>query len=922
MNKPSQSNSKENPENHNPASRSRLGALATTVILAAAFFAAGFIYSSLPDSFGRNKGGLTEHRSAGKQATQEEGLGDQPKIENIPTAVREVSRVVPASPSPMERPSSEELKRFPGARIKESVEVPGPGHDQVTRVRILETDFKYSMIRTEEVMDAASGRVLTREEMVADHLLVTLAEGEDPAAVLASLGSDAISLERITPEVPLYRLHLSSSSAEALPKALEATLDDAAVLVAEPDFIVQADLVPNDPRFRDGSLWGLHQANDVDMDAPEAWEIRSRADGVVVAVIDTGIRYTHQDLAANMWRNPREIAGNRRDDDGNGLVDDVFGLDAYNNDGDPNDDQGHGSHCAGTIGAVGNNGVGVVGVAWGVKLMACKFLSASGSGATSDAIRCIDYARSNGAKIMSNSWGGGGSSASLLSAIERARAAGILFVAAAGNESRNTDQSPNYPSCYSSDNIVSVAATTSTDSMASFSNYGTATVDLGAPGQGILSTVNSSDSAYASYSGTSMATPHVAGALAVLAAQFPAESYSGLIRRLLSATDPVSSLRGRVASGGRLNLARALQGSAPAPQPPTPPVNDAFASAIAAGSSSWTMTGQNLNGTAEVGEPAHAGNAPSKSVWWVWTAPVSGSCNLRTSGSSFDTVLAVYTGDQVAGLTPVIANDNAAGGQTDSAVLFQVRQGTSYRIAVDGKLGASGDITLTCQTTPVGPSNDNFLAAGALTGSSFQAAGSNANATSEGGEPNHAGVSGRRSVWWNWTAPATGLLTLSTAGSNYDTTLAVYTGNSVNALSHLASNDDEVPGRIQSSRVGVAVVAGTTYRIAVDGYNGATGTIQLGGTFQVLPSLGIPSGVTALFDSFGRVNISWRSVPDAVAYDVVLSKNGTVYAAGQVTGTSARTVGSFRGVTGLTAAVRAVDRAGRTGSWSAPTPVR
>ena len=269
-----------------------------------------------------------------------------------------------------------------------------------------------------------------------------------------------------------------------------------------------------------------------------------------------------------------------------------------------------------------------------------------------------------------------------------------------GNEARNTDQSPNYPSCYPSDNIVSVAATTSVDSMASFSNYGTTTVDLAAPGQGILSTVNSSDSAYASYSGTSMATPHVAGALAVLAAQFPAESYGGLIRRLLSATDRVSSLQGRVASGGRLNLARALEGSAPTPQPPIPPVNDSFVSATTAGSSSWTMTGQNLNGTAEAGEPAHAGNTPSKSVWWVWTAPVSGSCNLRTSGSSFDTVLAVYTGSQVAGLTPVIANDNASAGQTDSAVLFQVQQGITYRIAVDGKLGASGDITLICQTTP------------------------------------------------------------------------------------------------------------------------------------------------------------------------------------------------------------------------------
>jgi subtilisin family serine protease len=155
-----------------------------------------------------------------------------------------------------------------------------------------------------------------------------------------------------------------------------------------------------------------------------------------------------------MWKNSTEIPGNRVDDDRNGIVDDVYGFDAYSNDGDPMDGNGHGTHCSGTIGGVGNNGVGVVGVAWGVKLMGCKFLSDSGSGTDSDAIRCIDYARGKGAKILSNSWGGGGASTSVEAAIERCRAAGVLFVAAAGNESNNNDRNPAYPASFTTDNIV------------------------------------------------------------------------------------------------------------------------------------------------------------------------------------------------------------------------------------------------------------------------------------------------------------------------------------------------------------------------------------------------------------------------------------------------------------------------------------
>ncbi|NBT90471.1 MAG: peptidase S8, partial [Verrucomicrobia bacterium] len=192
--------------------------------------------------------------------------------------------------------------------------------------------------------------------MVADHVLVTLRDGEDPTALLDALNLAEASLEAVSPDpaVPLYRLQLPSATLEALPTVL-AALDKApgSVVSAEPDFIRQGLLVPNDPKYLDGTLWGLNQGNDADIDAPEAWDVRTSALNITVAVIDTGIRYTHQDLAANVWTNPGEVAGDRIDNDGNGYVDDVRGIDAYNRDGDPMDDEGHGTHCAGTIGATG-----------------------------------------------------------------------------------------------------------------------------------------------------------------------------------------------------------------------------------------------------------------------------------------------------------------------------------------------------------------------------------------------------------------------------------------------------------------------------------------------------------------------------------------------------------------------------------------
>ena len=300
---------------------------------------------------------------------------------------------------------------------------------------------------------------------------------------------------------------------------------------------------------------------DADIDAPEAWDISTGSTNVLVAVIDTGIDYTHPDLRSNMWVNPAPGSG--------GYTNDLYGYDFYNNDSDPMDDHFHGTHCAGTIGGVGNNGIGVAGVCWNVRLMALKFLSAEGGGVLSDAIEAIYYATAKGARLTSNSWGGGGFDQGMLDAINNAGASNILFVAAAGNSSGNNDASPTYPGSYNSSNIIAVAATDNNDLLASFSCYGQNSVDLGAPGVSILSTFPTTlttamtksglSTNYASISGTSMATPHVAGACALMAAAHPTLSATTIKTLIMAQTDQIPALAGKCVTGGRLNIGNAIR---------------------------------------------------------------------------------------------------------------------------------------------------------------------------------------------------------------------------------------------------------------------------------------------------------------------------------------------------------------------------
>ncbi|CAK9253105.1 unnamed protein product [Sphagnum jensenii] len=286
--------------------------------------------------------------------------------------------------------------------------------------------------------------------------------------------------------------------------------------------------------------------------ATQAWNTNVGSKDIIVADIDTGADYNHEDLAFNMWRNPNPSSAG-----------DVVGYDFIHNDGLPYDDNEHGTHTAGTIGAVGGNGIGISGVSPRVSLMAVKFLSGEGSGVTSDAIKAINYAVANGARVLNNSWGGPAdpNNQALSDAIDQARQKGVLFVAAAGNDGKNSDtsSSPSYPASFKLDNILSVAATDSNDRLASFSDYGPTSVHVAAPGVNVYSTVPKNK--YKKMSGTSMASPHVAGAAALVWANHPSWTYQQVKKALMDTVDPIDGLQGKVSTGGRINVLKAISAS-------------------------------------------------------------------------------------------------------------------------------------------------------------------------------------------------------------------------------------------------------------------------------------------------------------------------------------------------------------------------
>ncbi len=670
---------------------------------------------------------------------------------------------------------------------------------------------------------------------------------------------------------------LGLAAGDATPAALARLRASGRYEFVEPDYIKHATATPNNPLFP--QQWALQNTGGNgpgsgvpgdDIGAPAAWNTIHDAPNVIVAVLDSGGLLTHQDLAANLWKNPQENT------DGFGAVNDLNGINATvaatlnlgtktkpNNApnpafGSPNDDNGHGTHVSGILGAVGNSGVDTVGVAWKVQIMELKFLDSTGSGSTSAEITCIDFAIAHGANFINGSFGSSDASQSEMAALQAAGAAGIVVVVAAGNATQNNDFEPNYPADYALDNIVAVASSDNRDQPSSFSDFGPGSVELFAPGDTVLSLYNTSNTATATLSGTSMATPFVTGSLALLKAQFPADSYRQLINRLLRSVDQKPSFAGLVQTGGRLNLQKAVTSTV------NTPFNDNFASRAILTGPDLLVRSNNVGATLEAGEPVIAGSAGGASLWWEWTPSQSGQVTLSTQGSGYATQLGVYTGAAVNALTPVAtAGPNQAAGY--SQVTFAIQAGTKYELTVQGVNGAAGPTILNVDVTP---SNDAFTAPTVLTGKTARLTDINVNATTQPGEPKIQSNIGGHSLWYSWTAPQAGTYQVSGYSADFDPLVAVYTGSSLNALTVVGaatggaiSSDASAPDSVAT--VSFTAVAGTTYLFAVDGRTDS--------------STGLGAGQFTLTLDDGL----WQAAAtDSVTCSPAVGADGTVYVGG------------------------------------------
>jgi subtilisin family serine protease len=422
--------------------------------------------------------------------------------------------------------------------------------------------FSSSSLFSVQTFASPKFRSNAQPSFVQGQALVKVDSKQSTGGLLAlqdKIKAKAIHNFSIVPDLYLYQFDPSADVLEVVRQFKAHKV----VVYAEPNYIYRTAVEEvNDPDF--AKLWGLENNSqtggkiDADINALPMWNLQRGSKNIVIGITDTGMDYTHPDLLANVWTNPGEIKDNGKDDDQNGYVDDIHGVNAIKKNGNPMDDNVHGTHVAGTIGAVGNNGQGISGVAQNIQMIPCKFLSSRGAGTTSDALKCLEYFAVlksrpyNPVNIVAtnNSWGGGGRSQALLDAIKAHEKLGILFVAAAGNDSANNDVTDSYPANYDVGNIVSVAATDHNDRLATFSNYGRKKVHIAAPGVKIWSTTLGHS--YGELSGTSMATPHVTGLIAIIASQFNSLSFQGIKNLLLAGGQKIAATTNTTISGRRI----------------------------------------------------------------------------------------------------------------------------------------------------------------------------------------------------------------------------------------------------------------------------------------------------------------------------------------------------------------------------------
>jgi subtilisin family serine protease len=522
-----------------------------TLLLGAGLIAAGLLFRSPPPR---------SAAVAGRPAP-----GQNRRFAKIPPAPPAGTVIPRPAPAPELGPlvENDPPREFPGAQVLQEVIEPKPDGG-FERRRLLRVNGPYPLVRAVEhyVRNGPAGFQREKiEAMLADSVIVARPEESTPEqfhARLANLGFSAGPQYHFSPVVRVFAS--GPTDLNTVPAALARLHAEAPALTVEPDILHFTQTGPNDYDGR--QQWGLEIIG-----APAAWNTSTGSNDLIAATIDTGIDLQHPDLQANIWSNPGEIS-NGRDDDGNGLIDDLHGWNFADNNNDPTDKQGHGTHVAGIIGAVGNNGLGVTGVAWRVKLLALR--CGDTSLATSAVIQALDYLsnlKQHGLPIVvvNNSYGSGSSISTQRDSIVRAQQQGILFIAAAGNDARNIDGAQHtFPVGYGVNNIVGVAASNLADGLADYSNWGTNSVLLAAPGSGILSTLPGGK--YGVLDGTSMSTPMVTGAAILLKAAQPTLDYTGLRTRLVSMVTPVPALADKVASGGRLNLQQLIAPNTVVPQ--------------------------------------------------------------------------------------------------------------------------------------------------------------------------------------------------------------------------------------------------------------------------------------------------------------------------------------------------------------------
>lgn len=742
-------------------------------------------------------------------------------------------------------PASESslMQRF---KIERSYSLPQAGKGMM-RYTLVETDFKYPKIMVkEERIKTAGGERVEVSARVADRYLVRLREGEDRRSLEQALQDEGGEVEKALSVDGIYLVYFPLKQVnDPTPWGLEHVWASLEGLIdhAEHDLIIETTADPAlEPYFVSGEQWGLYNTGEqnglagADIDAGNAWRDQGTAAGVTVAVIDTGMLYSHQDLASRMWTNSGEIPDDNIDNDGNGVIDDVYGLDAYNRDGDPADDNGHGTHCAGIIGADGRNAFGMAGVAPDVSLMALKFLSESGAGATSDALETIQYAIDHGADILNLSWGSPRESPLLRDLLIHCGEQGILVAAAAGNDADNVDNRPTFPGSFDLPLLVTVAATDARDQLAGYSNFGPQTVEIAAPGSDILSTWIGSNQAFNRISGTSMAAPHVAGVLALLRAKYSLDEPGETVLRLMNGSESLSTLENRVAQKRRLNAYQSLLA-------PAVPANDLLENAFSSDPHVTKWWGSSRHATADTVD----GITLETSVWYAWQPPAGGQglMEFETREAAQVTVFRENAGGAVRIAGPFSAGRHG----------LIMAENQTYLLAVHGSEGVDFHLSL-----QIPPENDDREDAFPTAGPYWTTRGSSLGATLEHGETDF-GRGAEHSVWWAWTAPYDGAARIHTHGSDFDTVLAMYSENELEGIIQGSTPDvvfvNDISGSVlepfQGAAVGDANQDGrdnTVLDAEVAAMNLVTALLETSGFYQ-----SSRSGLVTFESGAGRVDL-------------------------------------------------------------------